>query len=366
MDTDNHSTPEASVSTDPVDDIARLLMGDSDESGEEAQAAPTQEQTTETPDTEDDDDAEELSEESTEGDEVDESEEESEETEDGDQTLAEMLGLDETQITVMDDGNFMINVKVDGELSKHSLADVVKNYQTESSVTNKSKALADERKNFESAVATKALEIKDTLERNQRLTQVLEQEILAEYEAVDWDDLRKYDPAEWSAKRQEYASKYQKIQRLQNELGTQATEEQEHTQQEMTEKQQVYLKGQWEQMLQNNPTWNDTTAFDTDMGAMRKFAADTYGFTDKDFSQVSDARLIELIKDAQSYRKGKTVATKKLKKPVPKIQKRGKGGKFVKTKVSKLDKLTRAAKTAKGSQKRGLQVDAVAELLMTG
>ena len=363
MDTD-HSTQEASVN-DPVDEIASLLMG-GDDSGDDDSTTddPSSEQTPDTEDTEDLEDAEEPSEESTEGDEeVDDESEETDETEDDDKTLAQMLGVEENQLSVLDDGGFMINVKVDGEQSKHSLADVIKNYQLESSNTNKSKALADDRKQFEQIAATKVQEVNQALERNQSLAQVLEQEIMSDYEKVDWDDLRQYDPAEWTAKRQEYATKYNKIQRLQQELEGQATQTQQDADKKTTEQQQVYLKAQWDQMIVNNPSWSNTSKYEKDMDTLKSFASDTYGFSDQDFLQVADARLIELIKDAQSYRKGSKIAQQKI-KTIPKKLKRGKGGRFTKNKVSKLDKLTQAAAKATGANKRDLQTSAVAELLM--
>jgi len=362
MTVQDHSTTTPASVSDPIDDIASLLMGD-DESGDEAEADPTKNQTQDTPDTEDTDDAEELSDESTDVDEVDESAEKEDDSEEGDQTLAEMLGVDESQLTVLDDGSFKLNVKVDGQQSQHSLADVLKNYQTESSVTNKSKALSDERKLFEDAVATKAVEIKQSLELNQRLAQVLQEEIVAEFRSTDWEDLREFNPAEWSAKRQELGAKYQKIERIQQELGQQATDAATQAEQQTTAKQQVYLKDQWDKMLTNNPSWGDEAVYDKDMGDIREFAAGAYGFNQQDFSTVLDSRIIEMAKDAKAYRQGKSFAEKKVVK-VPKMQKRG--GSRKAPKVSKLEKLTKAAKRASGANKRQLQTDAVAELLTGG
>ncbi|RLC97845.1 MAG: hypothetical protein DRI46_12310 [Chloroflexi bacterium] len=275
-----------------------------------------------------------------------------------------MLGVDESQLSVTDDGGFLLNVKIDGKDTQHPLSEVIKNFQTEGSVTNKFKALAVERKEFEQAVTTKAVEIKASLERNQQLGQILEHEIMSEYEKTDWDDLRQYDPAEWAAKRQEFASKYQRIQRVQQELGHQAQEAHQGAINEMTTKRKVYLKEQWDLMIVNNPGWSDETTYDKDMGELSSFAAKAYGYTDEDFKHVTDPRTIEMVKDAMSFRQGKSEVKKKRLKKVPKVQKRGGVRKALK--VSKLDKLTKAAKTAKGANKRQLQTDAVAELLMGG
>ena len=353
----------AAAPSEPVDAIADLLMGGDDTEVDEAEADDTPEQTQDADYVEDLDDEDTLSDEPTEDEEeVNESEND---TEDDDQDLAKMLGLEESQLSVSDDGDFSINVKVDGKQGTVSLKEIIKGYQSESSNTQKSMALANERKTFETAAAAKVQEVTQSLERNLNLAKVLEQEIMADFEKVDWDDLRQYDPAEWTAKRQEMGTKYNKIQRLQQELEIQASEDAQAAKTKTTEQQQVNLKKQWDTMIVNNPTWSDQSKYKKDMATLKSFATETYGYEDADFANVTDARAIEILKDAQSYRKGAKVAQKKI-KSIPKKLKRGKGGRFVKNKVSKLDKLTQAVKTAKGSNKRDLQTDAIAELLNIG
>jgi len=361
----SYPTNEAGAGSDPVDAIASLLTGDADE-GDEAQADPTPEQTHETAEVEDLEDEETLSDEPNEDEEVDESNEEDDTDDEEEPDLASMLGIDESQLSVTDDGDFKVNIKVDGKAGQVSLKEIIKGYQSESSNTHKSMALADDRKEFESVATAKVKEIQQSLERNMNLAKILEQEIMADFEKVDWDDLRQYDPAEWTAKRQEMSTKYNKVQRLQQELGQQATANAETMKGENDAKQAEYIKGQYESMLELNPSWSDDTKFHKDMGTLRDFAKETYGFSEADMDSVVNAGVIEALKDAQSYRKGSKVAQKKLKAKLPKMQKRGKGGRYVKTKTSKLDKLTKAVKTAKGTDKRDLQTDAIAELLLTG
>jgi hypothetical protein len=75
---------------------------------------------------------------------------------------------------------------------------------------------------------------------------------------------------------------------------------------------------------------------------------------------VKDARILDLILDAKKYRAGKTVAEKKLAKPVAKFQKPS--GKTQATKT-KLEQLTSKAKSSSGYAQHAAQTDAVAELL---
>lgn len=364
---DNHSTDDTSASVNnPVDDIAALLAGDdsaedTDDDIEESPAAETQDPDTDADDIEDEEDADELSDESTE---EEEEVEESDNDADNDTQLHEMLGITEDQLTVTDDGDFLLNVKVDGKTSKHSLSEVIKNYQLDRNNTQKSELLSREREDFERGAQEQVARVNESLKQNQALAQVLEQEILADYEKVDWENLRSYDPAEYAAKRHDYSTKYQRVQRLQQQLGQQEQTANAEQAGKVAQQQKALIGKEYDKMLASNPTWADKDTLKKDMGGLKTFCGDTYGFTDKDFSQVTDSRLIELIKDAKLYREGVQFSKKKTSKKLPKFQKKV-GGKR-RPKVSKLDRLTNAARGARGSKRRDLQTDAVAELLNGG
>jgi len=354
MDT-NNSTESANL--DPVDEIASLLAGGDeaaeDESAEELDTTPAA-QDTDT-DTIDSDDAEEPSDESTEEDEVDESTETENEA-----ALHEMLGITEDQLTVNDDGEFLLNVKVDGKASQHSLSDVIKSYQLDKNNTQKAQTLSQERQQFEQGAQERMQQINSAIQNNQNLSEVLEREILSDYESVNWEELRLYDPAEYAAKRSDYATKYQRVQRLKSDLAQQSQGLSDSATARVTNNQQAYLKAEFTKMLDKNPTWNDTDTYNKDMGTMKTELVAAYGFDAGDFDRVSDSRIIEVLKDALSFRKGSKIGTKKVVK-TPKFQKKAAGRR--KPKVTKLDRLTKAARSATGSNKRDLQAAAVAQLI---
>jgi hypothetical protein len=86
------------------------------------------------------------------------------------------------------------------------------------------------------------------------------------------------------------------------------------------------------------------------------------GFPDEELSDVVHSRHVVTLRKAMLYDQGKTVADKKVKK-APKMQ-RASNGRFVKKKQSQVDSLVQAAKNAKGANKRILERDAVASLLL--
>lgn len=278
-------------------------------------------------------------------------------------TWESVLGVSDKQLSFDDNGNVKgVIVKVNGESSTVPMNELIKNYQTGKAVTQKATQLAEERKKFDEISRQSMQETQTRLAHIQKMSEFLEQQLVGEFNQVNWDALRSSDPAEYAAMRQDYAVKARQIQDAQKAISEEAEKVNQETKQKHIQEYNAHIQKQREKMLENNPEWNDPDQFNKSMTDIKSFLGNQYGFTDQDFAQVSDARLIELVKDAKRYHEGKTVFQKKVQKPVPKFQKSTGKPKT----VTKLERLTQAANKAKGSQKRELQSEAVAQLLLGG
>lgn len=344
-------TTSSEASPDRIDEIANLLVDDSDTTDSEESTGQSDEST--------------LEEEESNEEEVVESND-AEEDDSEDVTWGSALGLNDDQIVIDEDGNLTgVNVKVDGKSSSVALNDLLAGYQTNKHNTVKSQTLAEERKKFEEATQGFQQQYQEKLNTAEAMSKYLEKKLLGEFEGINWEELRSVDPAEYAAARQDYATRAQEIQSAQSALSQEQLQQKEKSQKEFHTNHMEYLEGQKQKMLSSNPTWNSQEVFEKDMTQLKSFLGNQYGFQNSDFDTISDARIIEVLKDAQAYRTGKVKTQAKLKKaPVAKFQKSS-GRKA--PRISKLDKLTKAAKNAKGgSNRRLLQADAVAELLMSG
>ena len=343
------TSDEANVSTD--DAIADILAG-------------TDEEETDTNDTEaSEDTTEEETEESTD---VDESNEEADETEpdsdEEDTTWAGVLGVDDSNIILDDNGDFKgVNVKVDGKTSTVDMKSLIAGFQTDKHNTNKSQKLAVERTEFEGIRDSAVESYTKKLNEVSQLAEYMHKTLLGEYENLDWNTLRVQDPAEYAAAMQDYQKRDNDIR------GVYSTIQQEQASATNTQTQQSDIERNKHNLIEldkvrtNNPQWADDTALKNAFVEMGTFVDETYGLPAELFDQLNDARYVEIVKDAMTYRKGKKQVNNKLVKKLPKYQKsKGSSGK---QKISKLDKLTKAAKNATGSSKRDLETSAIAELL---
>ena len=361
MNTDQTTTSTAELTSEAgsvnmVDQIANLLSGEPEKPAA-TKKKPIEE--SEEADTQPDDSTQEDDE--PEGEETDETEDDDSDESDEEVTWAKTLGIDEKNVVLDEDGNLSgINVKVDGKVATVGVKDLIAGYQSNKSNTNKSKQLAEQRKEFDDIKVAVATEYTKKIESVDKLTQHLKNTLLGSYKDVDWNRLRAENPGEYAAAIQDFNFRNSEIEQISNAVN----QERNGIDQQMTAEQQAmqqeYVKSQADRVLEKNPSWAKPEVFRKALSEMTDFAADAYGFTQEEFSNIQDARVLEVIKDAMKYRSSVKTAKTKLDVQVPKYQKST--GKTTKA-LTKLDKLTKTAKSSQGYQKRNAETDAVAELL---
>jgi hypothetical protein len=361
--TSNQATRPGEMSNNVLDQISGLLDGVNQTSTK----PPPRAKTTKPPEVEKAEETEETEAEEAEEGEAEEAEEgeveEAEEAEEGegDVTWAKTLGVDEKHIVLDEEGEFAgVNVKVDGKTETVDLPTLIAGFQSNKSNTNKSKALAEERKVLAASQASLLDEYGAKIRDAVALNNYLETSLLKEYQNVNWEGLRYQNPAEYAALIQDYNIRTDEVNRIKAAITTVADGEMSKKQKEINEQTSLYVQEQMQLAIEKNPEWAKPAVFKKALDSMVSFVEESYGFTPQEFAEVKDARILELIKDAQRYRTGKTVATKKLEKPVAKFQKpTGASRKS----ITKLEKLTQAAHKASGYHKREAETNAIAELL---
>ena len=241
---------------------------------------------------------------------------------------AEVEDLDEEQ----DPGEWH-TVKVDGEELQVTLDEALKGYQRDADYRKKTMTLAEERK----AITAEKTRISELVEQ-------VDSFIKREEEAIDWDDLRHNDPAEYIAK-QEEMGKAREIR--QSALSEQQSQVQEQLQKEKGSLVELMGGEEWTQEKRN-----------TDLTLAGEYLTQK-GFKDDDISKIMDHRLWKVIFDAAKADKyQKTEA--KVKEQVRKAPKSVKPGQKLPPEQRKLKQATERIKSARSSQDG---VNGLAELI---
>jgi hypothetical protein len=281
---------------------------------------------------------------------------------DGLEALAAELGLDGDRLTLSEDGDVLVKLKVNGRDETVDLKEAIAGTQFSKANDEKARTLAEERKTFESERQQVAEAYQTQLQQIQGLGEMLQNKLTQDFQSIDWDRLRVTDPAEWAAKQQEFAQRNQELQQAGQMLGQQMRQQQEQQAQVEAQERQQILQSERQLMIDSNPEWADEDKMKAGLTEIVEYAKST-GFSDEELQDVIYSRHVNVLKKAMLYDQGKTVAEKKAKRKAPRMQ-RASNGRFVSKKENKVNKLVERAKAAKGANKREAQADAVTALLL--
>ena len=340
----------------PVDMAAEILMGGPAEEQEVSDETVFESEESEVEFSESEDDG-------YASDDVEPEEEVGQTDDDGDGlvALAEELGLEGDKLTLSEDGEIMFKMKVNGKEEQVNLKEAIAGTQYSRANEEKARAIADERKVFESERQQVADAYTQQLQHIQGLGEMLQGKLTQEYQSIDWDRLRVTDPAEWTAKQREFELRNQELQQAGMALGQRMKDAQQQQEQWEGQERAKILQSERKLMVESNPEWADEDRLKSDLTEIIDYAKSN-GFPEDELSQVIHSRHVNVLRKAMLFDKGQTVAEKKVKQ-APKMQ-RASNGRFVSKKKSKASKLIERAKSAKGANKRSAQHDAVAAILM--
>jgi len=236
--------------------------------------------------------------------------------------FSKLLSLNEDQLLVNDEGSITFKTKVDGIESDVTLPDLIKSYQNEATLTNRSMEVnAIIKARNESLQGAKAM-AEQQATYTATLLETLNNEYLGDLKQADLDQLRIDDPAEYSAKQIEFSQRQNKI----KELATQSLsllQEQQNNQdveQQRIDSERIPieakalrdyfkpLKVEVNQLLQN-----DLSAY-----------LNTQNYSADEIDKNIDSRLMILAYKAKQYDQGMRRATdKKVIRKLPKVIKSG-------------------------------------------
>jgi DNA repair exonuclease SbcCD ATPase subunit len=209
-------------------------------------------------------------------------------------------------------------VKAAGEEREVSLDDLIKSYQLGTDYTQKTQALAEQRKAIEAekAAVEQAKSLRD--QYAQRL-ELIEKVLSEQNKTEDIEHLKETDPIGYAVKVAELSQREKQLTAVQAERSRLAQQQQAEHQQKLQE----VLAQEAEKVSQAIPEWNTEKGEDVrkDIRAYAK----GLGFSDQELSQVYDSRAVLTLWKAAQYDKlisNKPEVTKKVSE-APKMMKPG-------------------------------------------
>jgi hypothetical protein len=189
-----------------------------------------------------------------------------------------------------------VEVKIDGQVKAVPLADVIKSYQLEGHVHNKSAALAEQQRTFEAERAQAIQLWGDQIKQAQALGNLAHQQLLAEFQGIDWNRLRTENPTQWAVLNTDFNNRAAQIQQHLQQMQLQEQQRTQMQQQEIAKT----LPRERDKMLEARPEWRDEKQFQAARQDMSSYAR-KLGFTDAEISGVLDHRIMLALHDAARY-----------------------------------------------------------------
>lgn len=324
---------EAAPLAASVEEISEETEEINEEVSEEAEETTSEEETEEIQETE-----EQESEES-----------ESEETEEVPiSTVSELLEAQEYDPEWFE--SLKVSVKVDGKESEVALKDLRNSYQIQQAAEsrlNEAKEIDSQAKAQHQELAEKSQALETRFAEVSTLVEGAEKLFSEDFDKVDWNRLRRDDPAEYAAKKRDFDDRKATIDDLKSkasELYQQHAGEQSEVSREQY---QQYLQEENQRLLDRIPEWKDTETAKEEKTQLADYLMNQ-GFSKEDVQAASDHRLIDLARKAMLFDSNavKTKTAMKKVAKVPKVTKPGATKSAEQTNKQRLDKqLDRVRKT---------------------
>ena len=153
-----------------------------------------------------------------------------------------------------------------------------------------------------------------TSEASQVLT-ATEEQLMYDFNKVDWDSLRQQNPTEWAAKRQELGERQQTLQNMRTHA--QQNYEQMLGQQKAQNEAEIQriVEREHERLLEAVPSWQKAETATTEKAELRAYLL-SEGYTEDEIDMARDHRVIKLALNSMRYARQKTQAAV-AKKKVP-------------------------------------------------
>lgn len=205
-------------------------------------------------------------------------------------------------------------VKVDGKEIEVPLEELIAGYQKDADYRQKTAALADQRRDTESAQAqARAAEQQANAERHQAAMALTEAGVviranLKQFEGINWQQLAAADPAAYVQARAAFDAQMQQLQQVRQQF-TQLQQLEAAQQLQFRERNRV---DQQQALLAKLEDWKDPAKASAEKQAISKYLLGQ-GYSESELDQVDDHRAVLIARkamlfDALMAQQGKTVA----------------------------------------------------------
>lgn len=246
--------------------------------------------------------------------------------------IAAILGVEESALDVEDDGSIRVKTKVDGVEGKAKFQDLLKAYQLGEHADKRAQRAAEAEKAIQARAQQMESAIQERAQAVEAMAKLAGEELLKEYQSVDWNDLKQTDPGRFAALQLEFQGRQQKVVQAINAARGQTAQ----MSQQIEQARQQFVAQEVQRIGELLPDWKDESVRSADQKAIAAAAQKngvppmlmeilSNGLTTPNGYIPPSAGLVALLRDGVRYQalQAKKPETEAAVRAAPKLVKAG-------------------------------------------
>jgi hypothetical protein len=212
--------------------------------------------------------------------------------------LADHFGVDKADLY-----NLKVPVTMaDGSRQEVSLGEWKDGYRASQEAAQEAQRAAQSRQRYEQQRQEMAQAWMQKVREADNTLTLAEQQVVGEFQQIDWNALREHDPAEWAARRQNFQERMHTLEQSKRELGARWQQQQEQFAQEQQQQVAEVLEAERQHLLRSLPEWQNEDTAKAERSALSDYLKSS-GFNHDEVSSVADHRLVLMARKAMLYDK---------------------------------------------------------------
>jgi hypothetical protein len=234
--------------------------------------------------------------------------------------LARVFGIDESTLDVDSDGNAVIKTKIDGKEGAAKLTDILKSYQLQGHVDNQAREVASQKAALQQQAAQADQATRARLDQLENTIKLAENELLREFQDVDWNTLRMTDPGEYSARLTDFQARKQSL----DSAGQRSQHERQQMEAQQNQNMQEFMRKEREALPTLIPEWKDEAVATKERADIVAWALRN-GFEQQEVNAIAKSTAVATMRKAMLYDQlqGSKAAIENKVRAAPKLVKAG-------------------------------------------
>lgn len=207
--------------------------------------------------------------------------------------LAKLLKLEDGALDLDEEGNAVFRTKVDGKEGTAKLTDLLKSYQLQEHVDRRTRAAAERENALKAREEEAQQQFTQRLQYAENLSQVAANQLLQEYQSINWQALEAENPGHAALLRQKFQEKQAQLRGVFHNIQQEKAQAGQKSQAAMHEA----LQREAQRLPELIPEWKDAAVAQKERTELRDWAIKA-GYEPDEIDSISKAHHVAVLRKA--------------------------------------------------------------------